>query len=104
MVTCSSEKRSLRSEQRRRYLDEYLYWLWPHELKTHIPIIEKLMVDAMHQVIHATKVGVESSCMKWWDKSATEFSALEYDERGLPILEEPPFVQSLHDARTAQKG
>ena len=61
------------------------------------------MVDAMHQVIHATKVGVEASCMKWWDKAATEFSALEYDENGLPILEEPPFVQELHKALEAQK-
>jgi DNA polymerase I-like protein with 3'-5' exonuclease and polymerase domains len=75
--------------------DEYLYWLWPHELKTHIPIIEKLMIDAMKIVIPDVKVGVESSCMLHWDKKATEFSKLQWTPDGLPILEEPPFVKQV---------
>lgn len=88
-------KRSLRSEQRRTYLDEYLYWLWPHEIRTHIPVIEKLMLDGMRTVISDVAVGVESSCMLHWDKKAKVFSEIEFDSKGLPILEEPPFVKQL---------
>lgn len=76
-------------------MDEYLYWLWPHEILTHIPIIEKLMIAGMKTVIPDVKVGVESSCMLHWDKKATEFSELKWTPDGLPILEEPPFVKSL---------
>jgi len=76
-------------------MDEYLYWLWPHEIKTHIPIIERIMIDAMKLVIPDVKVGVESSCMLHWDKKATEFSKLQWTPDGLPILEEPPFVKSI---------
>ena len=75
--------------------DEYLYWLWPNELQTHIPIIESLMIAGMKTVIPDVKVGVESSCMLHWDKKATEFSKLSFDDNGLPILEEPPFVKEL---------
>ena len=75
--------------------DEYLYWLWPNELQTHIPIIESLMIAGMKTVIPDVKVGVESSCMLHWDKKATEFSKLSFDDSGLPILEEPPFVKEL---------
>ena len=75
--------------------DEYVYWLWPHEVKTHIPIIEKLMLQGMCSIITDVKVGVESSCMLHWDKKATEFTKLSFDDNGLPILEEPPFVKEL---------
>lgn len=84
-------------------MDEYLYWLWPHELQTHIPRIESLMVNAMRQVISHVKVGVETSCMLHWNKKAPCFEELTYDDNGLPILEEPPFVQELHKALEAQK-
>ena len=75
--------------------DEYLYWLWPNEIQTHIPIIEQLMIAGMQTVIPDVKVGVESSCMLHWDKKATEFSKLSWTDDGLPILEEPPFVKEL---------
>ena len=75
--------------------DEYLYWLLPLELRQHIPIIERLMIDGMKQVIPDVKVGVESSCMLHWDKKATVFADLQWDDNGLPILTEPPFVQSV---------
>lgn len=83
--------------------DEFLYWLWPNELQTHIPIIENLMIGGMKTVIPDVKVGVESSCMLHWDKKAIEFSKLQWTPDGLPILEEPPFVQELHKALEAQK-
>lgn len=75
--------------------DEFLYWLWPNELQTHIPIIERLMIAGMKTVIPDVKVGVESSCMLHWDKKATEFSKLQWAPDGTPILEEPPFVKQL---------
>ena len=84
-------------------MDEYLYWLWPNELQTHIPIIERLMIDGMKTVIPDVKVGVESSCMLHWDKKATEFTKIQWTEDGLPILEEPPFVRELNKALEAQK-
>ena len=61
------------------------------------------MVSAMRQVISHVSVGVETTCMRFWDKKATEYAKLTYDESGLPILEEPPFVQELHKALEAQK-
>lgn len=76
-------------------MDEYLYWLWPQELRQHIPIVERLMISGMKQVIPDVKVGVESSCMLHWDKKATVFADLQWDDNGLPILTEPPFVQSV---------
>jgi DNA polymerase I-like protein with 3'-5' exonuclease and polymerase domains len=75
--------------------DEYLYWLWPDELQTHIPRIEQLMISAMKIVIPDIKVGVESSCCNFWDKKAVEFSKLTYDDSGLPIIEDPPYVKQL---------
>jgi DNA polymerase I-like protein with 3'-5' exonuclease and polymerase domains len=75
--------------------DEYIYWLWPNELQTHIPIIEDLMLRGMRTVITDVKVGVESSCMLHWDKKAIEFSKLQWAPDGTPILEEPPFVKQL---------
>lgn len=83
--------------------DEFVYWLWPNELQTHIPIIEKLMLQGMCSLITDVKVGVESSCMLHWDKKAKTFDSLEWTPDGLPILEEPPFVQELHKALEAQK-
>ena len=61
------------------------------------------MVGAMRQVISHVSVGVETTCMKFWDKKATEFAKLQWTPEGLPILEEPPFVQELHKALEAQK-
>lgn len=81
--------------------DEYVYWLWPDEIQTHIPIIERLMLDGMCSVITDVKVGVESSCMLHWDKKATEFSKIQWAPDGTPILEEPPFVKQLKET---QKG
>lgn len=75
--------------------DEYLYWLWPNELQTHIPIIENLMLQGMRTVITDVKVGVESSCMTHWDKKALTLDAITWSSDGLPILEDPPFVKEL---------
>ena len=75
--------------------DEYLYWLWPNELQTHIPIIESLMLAGMKIMIPDVKIGVESSCMKYWDKKAATFDSLKWAPDGTPILEEPPFVKQL---------
>ena len=75
--------------------DEYLYWLWPNELKIHIPKIEKIMIDAMKTVIGSTSVGVESSCCNFWDKKAASFESLQFNDKGLPILEDPPYVKKL---------
>ena len=41
--------------------------------------------------------------MLHWDKKAKTFDSITFDDNGLPILEEPPFVQELHKALEAQK-
>ena len=74
--------------------DEYLYCLYPEELKTHIPIIEQLMLDGMRTVIPDVKLGVETTCMLHWDKKATPFEDLKWDG-DLPIIEEPPYVKEV---------
>lgn len=81
--------------------DEILYSLWPYELKQHVPIIEKLMIDGMRLTTPHVKVGVETSCMTHWDKGATVFNKLKWDEQGNPILEPPPFVKELRAAHAA---
>ena len=53
------------------------------------------MIDGMTQVIPDVKVGVETSCMLHWDKKATVFNKVEWNDDGTPILTEPPYVQNL---------
>lgn len=76
-------------------MDEFLYCLYPDELKVHIPEIERLMIAGMRVAIPDVKVGVESSCMLHWDKKAVEFHELKWDEQGRPLIEEPLFVQNI---------
>ena len=76
-------------------MDEYLYCMYPDELKTHIPIIEKVMIQGMKTVIPDVKVGVETTCMLHWDKKAAEFTKLQWNPDGTPIIEEPPYVKNL---------
>lgn len=77
--------------------DEYLYCLYPEELRAHIPIIERLMVDGMKTVIPDVTVKVETTCMLHWDKKAKAFEDIEWTNDGRPILEEPPFVKQLNN-------
>ncbi len=83
-------------------MDEFLYQLYPEEVKTHIPIIEELMLNGMRRAIPDVKIGVESSLMTHWDKGAKEISKIEWDDNGLPILELPPLVKEVYDKRNAQ--
>jgi len=75
--------------------DEYLYCLYPDELKIHVPIIEKLMIQGMKTVIPDVNVKVETTCMLHWDKKATEFVNLQWTPDGAPIIDEPPYVQKI---------
>ena len=61
------------------------------------------MLDGMAIYIPDVTVGVETSCMLHWDKKATPYNKCTLDEKGVPILEEPHFVQELHKALEAQK-
>jgi DNA polymerase I-like protein with 3'-5' exonuclease and polymerase domains len=81
--------------------DEYLYCLYPDELKVHVPIIEKLMIQGMKTVIPDVNVKVETTCMLHWDKKATEFVKLEWNPDGTPIIEEPPYVRKLYNQETS---
>lgn len=78
-------------------MDEYLYCLYPDELKVHIPKIEELMISGMKKVIPDVKVGVETTCMLHWDKKATEFLKLEWDVDGNPVIAEPPAVKQIYE-------
>ena len=53
------------------------------------------MIAGMRTVIPDVKVGVETTCMLHWDKKAAEFLSLQWDSSGMPILEEPPYIQNL---------
>jgi hypothetical protein len=75
--------------------DEFLYWLWPNELQTHIPIIESLMLDATHVWMPDIHVSLETSVMRHWDKHATPYADLQFSENGSPLIDEPPFVKEL---------
>lgn len=75
--------------------DEVLYWLYPHELNTNIPEIEKLMIEGMKTVIPDVKVGVESTLMLHWDKGAAEYSKVGWLDNGWPDITEPEFIKGL---------
>ena len=75
--------------------DEYLYCLYPDELKLHVPIIEKLMIQGMKMFIPDVNVKVETTCMLHWDKKATEFIKLQWTPDGAPIIDEPPYIQNI---------
>ena len=75
--------------------DEVVYYLYPDELAKCIPDIEKCMIDGMRVATPHVKVGVETSLMLHWDKGAVEYVKAKKDDNGLPILEEPPFVQEV---------
>ena len=80
--------------------DEYLYCLYPDELKIHIPVIEKLMIAGMKTVIPDVNVKVETTVMLHWDKKAVEFTKLQWEPDGTPIIEEPPYVRKLFNQET----
>lgn len=80
-------------------MDEYIYCLYPEEVKTHVPIIEQLMLDGMKRFIPDVNIKVESSCMLHWDKKAAALADLEWTPDGRPILEEPEFIKALKSAQ-----
>lgn len=73
--------------------DEVLYNLYPEEVKTFVPIVEKCMIDGMRIATPHVKVSVATSCMLHWDKEAIETSSLLWDAQGRPIINEPEFVK-----------
>lgn len=75
--------------------DEIVYWLWPWELDTLIPVVEKCMIDGMRVATPHVRVGVETCCMLHWDKHATEFVKLKKDDNGNYIIPEPPYVKEV---------
>ena len=83
--------------------DEVNYWLWPDELKTHIPIVEKCMIDGMRAACPDVKVKVETNCMLHWDKDAPKFQDIQWDDNGNPIIEEPPFVKEAYGISSDEK-
>lgn len=83
--------------------DEANYWLYPDELRTHIPIIEKCMIDGMRLACPDVMVKVESSCMLHWDKNAVEFKDIVWDDEGRPVIEEPPFVKEVYGIKETEK-
>ena len=84
--------------------DEYVYWLYPNELQTHIPIIESLMLAATRIWMPDVHVSLETSCMRHWDKHAVPYNELTFDSNGLPILEEPPFVKQLFEQQQQERA
>ena len=74
--------------------DEYLYNLWPWELRTYIPHIEAAMISGMQQAAPDVKIGVETCVMLHWDKAAVPFEKIKWDGDN-PIIAEPEFVAKL---------
>lgn len=80
--------------------DEYLYCLYPEELKVHVPRIEQLMLAGMREVIPDVKLGVETTVMLHWDKKAAAFNDLQWNG-ATPMIEEPPYVKEVLTPTTA---
>lgn len=75
--------------------DEYLYWLYPKEVRTIVPLVEEAMIAGMRKVIPDVRIGVETSLMRHWNKKAITFGELTYDDKGLPIIPEVAFVEEI---------
>lgn len=83
--------------------DEVVYLLYPEELDTCIPEIERLMIAGMKMATPDVKVGVETSCMYHWDKDACEYTKLEKDADGRYIIPESDFVNRVYGNLTEEK-
>ena len=68
--------------------DEWGYWLYPDEVKEHVPRIEQLMLAGMRKVIPDVWLGVESSIMFNWDKGADTLDKVEWLD-GVPVIKVP---------------
>lgn len=80
--------------------DEIVYWLYPDELDTLIPVVEQCMIEGMRIATPHVRVGVETCCMKHWDKHAQEWPDIQkiMRETGKPAMEaieEPPYVKEV---------
>ena len=80
--------------------DEVVYWLWPEELETLIPVVEDCMIRGMRVATPHVKVGVETCCMKHWDKHAQEWPEIqrlmaETGKSAMEVIEEPPYVKEV---------
>lgn len=73
--------------------DEIIYYLYPNEIKTTIPIIEKLWLEPAQRYFPHVKLKCESEVGIRWDKGNTEFEALKWDANGYPILEDTKYVK-----------
>lgn len=73
--------------------DEIIYYLYPNEVKTTIPIVEKLWLEPAQRYFPHVKLKCESEVGVRWDKGNTAFEALKWDENGYPILEDTKYVK-----------
>ena len=76
-------------------LDEIDYWLYPQEVKQIVPLVEQLWLEPGSRVFPDVKLKCESSLSLYWDKEGVEFSKVEWNSKGLPILDVPEFVKKL---------
>ena len=79
--------------------DEVIYWLWPDELKTVIPVVETCMIEGMRIACPHVKIGVETSCMWHWDKSKeghVKYNDMQWADDGSPVIPEPKFVMEAY--------
>lgn len=73
--------------------DEVDYWLWPHEVKQIVPLVEQLWLEPGQRVLPHVKLKCETTLSLYWDKAGVEFGDVEWDANGCPILEVPDFVK-----------
>lgn len=73
--------------------DEIVYCLYPTEIRTTIPIIEKLWLEPAQRYLPHVKLKCESEVGIRWDKGNTEFTKLKWDDNGYPILEDTKYVK-----------
>lgn len=78
--------------------DEVDYWAYPSEIKQLVPIVEKLWLEPGKRVFPHVMLKCETSLSLYWDKGGVEFSELEWDANGEPILEMPEFVKKAYES------
>lgn len=78
--------------------DEVDYVLWPEQVKSIVPIVERLWLEPGRRVFPNVKLKCETTLSLYWDKAGVEFNKLEWNGN-IPILSRPKFVEEAYAKR-----
>ena len=82
--------------------DEIDYWLWPHEVKRMVPIIEQLWLEPSQRVFPLVTLKCETTLSLYWDKGGVDFPDVQWDENDCPVLDTPEYVKKAYEYKNSE--